>query len=158
MNWKRILVPLDGSEVAETALTIAVDLAKTWGAKVFLVRVTEALLEHAPAPIDTCLAPVYEAEAYLEEVRRRIASAGVEATAAVWYGPPAAAVMKAAQYHEIDLIVMTTRGRGGVELEVFGSVAESILRGIPIPILVLHQRVPAFSAAGEVERATPRGE
>jgi nucleotide-binding universal stress UspA family protein len=55
----------------------------------------------------------------------------------LWYGPPAAAIAEVARAEKVDLIVMATHGRGGLERLVLGSVAESVLRGTRVPILIV---------------------
>jgi nucleotide-binding universal stress UspA family protein len=55
----------------------------------------------------------------------------------VWYGPAAPAIIEAARVYKVDLIVMSTHGRTGFGRLVWGSVAESVLRGTTVPILLL---------------------
>jgi nucleotide-binding universal stress UspA family protein len=58
----------------------------------------------------------------------------------VWYGPPAEAIIEAARVRAIDLIVMSSHGRSGLGRLVLGSVAETVLRGTTVPILLLRDR------------------
>ena len=69
----------------------------------------------------------------------------------VWYGPAAYAIVEAAGLHKVDLIAMTTHGRSGLGRLILGSVAESVLRGTTVPILLV--RV----AEAPVERPTADG-
>lgn len=139
MTLERILVPLDGSTLAEAALTKAVPLAKeAGGASIVLVRATEASAIAGGDPIEAQVAVVKEAEAYLEAVAARVRESGVkEVSTSVWYGPPAPAIVEAADMTRADVIVMSTHGRSGLGRLVLGSVAESVLRGTHIPILLL---------------------
>jgi nucleotide-binding universal stress UspA family protein len=137
MNVKTILVPLDGSILAELALTPAVDLALEKGAKLVLLRAAEA---HTAVgdPTEAQVAVVQRAEAYLEGARGRVLRAGLEdVEMSVWYGPPAEAIVEAARYRKADLIVMSSHGRSGLGRLVLGSVAESVLRATAVPILLI---------------------
>jgi nucleotide-binding universal stress UspA family protein len=155
MKLRTILVPLDGSELAERALPEAADLARQPGAQLLLVRAAEA---HVPAVVDPTEAQVrvvQEAERYLAGVQARLAATGVtDVQTSVWYGPPAYAIIEAARLRHADLIVMTTHGRSGLGRLILGSVAESVLRGTTTPILLLRapeapvEPPPAAAAAG----------
>jgi nucleotide-binding universal stress UspA family protein len=139
MKVSKILVPLDGSLLAETALRPAVDLASSSGASVLLLRAAEAHGLPASDPAEAQVKVVREAEEYLDSVKRRFrgaVTAGI--TISVWYGTPAEAIAEAARFNQVDLIVMTTHGRSGLGRMLLGSVTESVLRGTPTPILVLH--------------------
>lgn len=138
MKLDNILVPLDGSSLAEAALPEAVELARTFGARLFLLRAAQA---HTPPGVDATEAQikvVEEAEKYLAQVRERVSALGLrDVKTTVWYGPAAYAIVEAARLHRVDLVVMTTHGRSGLGRLILGSVAESVLRGTRTPILVL---------------------
>lgn len=137
MNVKRILVPLDGSDAAEAALPVASELARTSEAKLLVIRVTDARFERDPAPIEAGLRRIREAEAYLTLIRERLGAGGGQVATFLWHGSPAAAIVKAARDYQIDIIIMTTHGRTGREKDMFGSVAEAVLRGVTVPVLVV---------------------
>lgn len=139
MTLGKILVPLDGSTLAETALAKAVALAReSGGAAIVLVRATEASTLAGRDPIEAQVAVVKEAEEYLETVAARVRAAGVKDVAtSVWYGPPAPAIIEAAEMTRADVVVMSTHGRSGLGRLLLGSVAESVLRATHIPILLL---------------------
>jgi nucleotide-binding universal stress UspA family protein len=137
MNVKTILVPLDGSVLAELALKPAVELAREKDAKLVLLRAAEA---HTTVgdPTEAQVAVVHEAEEYLAGVRARVLDGGVAAAeTSVWYGRPAEAIVEAARYRNADLIVMSSHGRSGLGRLVLGSVAESVLRATATPILLI---------------------
>ena len=137
MNVKTILVPLDGSRLAELALAPALDMARDKGAKLVLLRAAEAHTTVAD-PTEAQVAVVREAEGYLTDVRARLAGEGaVEIETTVWYGPPADAIVEAARYRAADLIVMSSHGRSGLGRLVLGSVAETVLRSTLTPILLI---------------------
>jgi nucleotide-binding universal stress UspA family protein len=132
----KILVPLDGSPTAEAAIPVATRLARESGAELVLLSVAALHLRDDPVPIDVELAPVQEARAYLEEVKRRLDPAPAAITA-VWTGPPGPTIVHAASTYGADMIVMTTHGRSDREREMFGSVAEAVLRQAPMRVLVV---------------------
>ena len=136
MKTSKILVPLDGSELAESALADAVDLVAADGV-VVLVRAAEA---HVLPGMDTIRAQidvVAEAEQYLSTLKAELEGRGIRnLETLVWYGPPAASIIDAARAYKADLIVMSTHGRSGVGRLICGSVAESVLRGTTIPIFL----------------------
>jgi nucleotide-binding universal stress UspA family protein len=137
MNVKTILVPLDGSPLAELALTHAADLARDKGAKLVLLRAAEARTLVGD-PTEAQVAAVREAEEYLTATRERVVRTGVsDVEVSVWYGPPAEAIVDAARYRNAGLIVMSSHGRSGLGRLVLGSVAETVLRATVIPILLI---------------------
>lgn len=139
MDFKTILVPLDGSPLAEGALTRAVALAKD-GAQVILLRAAEAHTLPTSDATEAQVKVVREAEEYLDGVKARLATAGVtRVETSVWYGPPAEAIVEAARFRNADLIVMSSHGRSGLGRLVLGSVAESVLRGTKTAILLIRE-------------------
>jgi nucleotide-binding universal stress UspA family protein len=136
MKPKRILVPLDGSTLAETVLPKVIEFARE-GATPVLLRAAEA---HGLVgdPIVAQLEVVKEAEVYLASVAERLRHVGVQdVETCVWYGPPTEAIVEAATARDTELIVMSTHGRTGVARLVLGSVAESVLRAAHVPILLI---------------------
>jgi nucleotide-binding universal stress UspA family protein len=148
----KILVPLDGSTAAEAAVPVAVQLARAENAGVILMTVTNVHPAPAPAPVEPELVPIRNAEAYLATARRELAADYANVVTAVWRGTPAAAIVRAAHEYGAERIVMTTHGRTGVQRDMFGSVADAVLRGAPMPVIVLRPRheaarIPAGDAA-----------
>ena len=138
MKIERILVPLDGSALAEQALTKALDLAEGREPVCLLLRAAEASTWPGVDPTDAQIRVVHEAEQYLDAVQARLAAKGLrKVETSVWYGPPASAIVEAARVANADLIVMTTHGRSGLGRLILGSVAEAVLRGTSVPILLL---------------------
>lgn len=150
MKLDTVLVPLDGSMLAESALPVAADLAKAAGARVILLRAAAAHTYPGHDPIEAQVTVVREAETYLADVTARVRALGVEdVRCSAWYGEAATAIVEAAAFNHADLIVMTTHGRSGLGRLVMGSVAESVLRGTTTPILVLRETgAPVTAPAG----------
>jgi nucleotide-binding universal stress UspA family protein len=125
------LVPLDGSPLAEQALPMVESLA---GKPVRQVRLMRAVTRPDETP---------EARRYLEGVRDRLQSAGLEVTIEVRIDEPATAIRDAGE--RADLIVLATHGRGGFDRLRHGSVAERVTREAQMPVLLVR---PASVRAG----------
>ena len=137
LKLETILVPLDGSSLAESAVWPAADLAKQVGARLLLLRVAEP----STLPGDLTEKPVRlvgEATAYLSSIGRTLFLSGVKGIdTTVRTGRPAASIAEVARSAAVDLIVMTTHGRSGLGRMLLGSVAQSVLRGTRTPVLLL---------------------
>ena len=109
----KILVPLDGSPLAERALTYATALAGTSGATLLLVR---AAFSHTLAGVDPRerhLGAVQEAEAYLQEIAAKLRDGALRCETVARYGHAAECITESACTRHADLIVMATHGRTG---------------------------------------------
>lgn len=142
--YRRILVPLDGSELAEQALTHAVPIAKCMGGELHLARVCLSMIyvNALGGGSPDFGEQVYEldrqaAQAYVEKVSQQLTSPDLPVMTAVLEGAVAETLVDYAQTHQIDLIVMSTHGRSGLSRWVFGSVAERVLRGAHCPTLIV---------------------
>jgi nucleotide-binding universal stress UspA family protein len=156
MKLEKILVPLDGSALAEAALPKAVDMAESSGAKVLLIRAAEAHTLPGVDPTEAQIKVVQEAEDYLAQVGDRLAALGLKnVETSVWYGPAAYAIVEAARLNKVDLIAMTTHGRSGLGRLILGSVAESVLRGTTTPILLIRAAEAPVKAPVEKGEAKP---
>lgn len=143
---RRILVPLDGSTLAEQILPVARKLALLNGAELHLLRVVDALIVPQGMPYaelyrldDESLAQQHaEAAAYLERVAAQLRSWGGAVSAEVISAEtPALAILDIARSGGADLIAIATHGRGGLARMVMGSVADKLLRGCSLPMLIL---------------------
>ena len=138
MKINKMLVPLDGSRLAEQALTKALDVGEGGEPTFLLLRAAEASTWPGVDPTEEQIRVVHEAEEYLNAVQARLATKGLrKVETSVWYGPPASAIVEAARVGNADLIVMTTHGRSGLGRLILGSVAEAVLRGTSTPIMLL---------------------
>jgi nucleotide-binding universal stress UspA family protein len=142
---RHILIPLDGSDLAERALPVAARIAKaTEGSAISLVCVVRAPAEFETSATDTAVwAPAADedekrkANDYLHDVARRPELAGLSVTERIYAGPPSATLVMAAKSLGVDLIVMTSRGRTGITRWLLGSVAEGVSRESPAPTLIV---------------------
>ena len=145
--FRRILVPLDGSTLAEQALEHAVTLATPGETSFTLLQVVvpmPVLAQPYPAttlPIDRedLERREREVQTYLERLRGELAENGFDAAATVLaHRSIARGILEYVRKHEVDLIVLATHGRGGVARLLLGSVADKVLRGARTPLLIYH--------------------
>ena len=141
--YHRILVPLDGSELAELALVPAALLARRFNAQLWLIFVLVPVPLESGSSVRLARAAVDQAQEYLQDVQRRFEADGLAVRAIVRWGDPAGEILAAAQEGHADLIAMATHGRGGLGRWMIGSVADRVVRTATIPVLV----VPARAAA-----------
>jgi len=160
MKLDKILIPLDGSKLAEQALTKALEAAQGAGEPtLFLLRAAEASTWPGTDATEEQVRVVGEAQEYLATVATYLARQGFrKVKTAVWYGAPASAIVEAARVEKADLIVMTTHGRSGLGRLILGSVAEAVVRGTSTPILLLRaDGAPIQSPLGIAEEHTAAG-
>lgn len=143
-GYQRLLLPLDGSELAELALPYAEAWARTFDTEVILLRVPTlptyvSLGPDASMVVPSLLSEAYEeADAYLTNVTHRLKATGLDVhKAAVDPGPIADTIIDYAHEADVDCIVMSTHGRSGLGRWVYGSVADRVLRGAGVPVLLI---------------------
>jgi nucleotide-binding universal stress UspA family protein len=141
--YKRVLVPVDGSETAEAILPFILEIAGPLDFEVVLLRVNQPT---PPMPVEGTTfvyidePEVQEAcEAYVGGLGAEMRAKGVRATTRVRRGQPVEAILAAAREEKADLIAMTTHGRTGPARLLFGSVAEGVLRHADIPVFLMRQ-------------------
>lgn len=143
MNYRKILVPLDGSTSAEGALESAATLAGSFGGEVLLVGVLDLtagmydVYSEAFSPLDLKAQLEKFIETALERARTQIEARGLRARRFVEVGVPHEEIARLAQAEAVDLIVMTTHGRKGLGHLLLGSVTEKVIRTAPCPVLVV---------------------
>ncbi len=137
MLYKRIMVPLDGSELAQAALTHALDMCRAFGATLVLLHVRERG------------GSAEASDRYLDFTRRQLAGSGVPIELALREGVVADAIVQAVADERIDVIAMATHGRSGLRRVVYGSVAEQVLRRSSQPVLLVRVAGEAAQPADE---------
>ena len=149
---KRLLVPLDGSGLAECVIPIAASLAAHLDARVTLLYVMERQV-HATVHGDRHLTDAPEADAYLSEVSARMLAAGVVAERHVHpnqEGDVAKSIVDHAGDLAADLVILATHGGGGARRVLFGSVAQQVLRRGTRPVLLVRPPEAAEPAPFDV--------
>lgn len=139
--YKKILVPLDGSALAERILPHAEAIAKGTGATVCLFRAVPRHFE-ITTEAATESKKWYEAEQaaagkYLEGVAKRLTDLGIATKLEVFVGEPAVEILTAAEKENVDLITMMSHGATGFNKFDRGSIAEKVLKGSPRPVLMV---------------------
>ncbi|HLV97389.1 MAG TPA: universal stress protein [Ktedonobacterales bacterium] len=139
--YGRIVVPLDGSKLAEEALPTAIAFAQRAGANGKLILLCVSKVEYLSysrgGPFEVP-AGVHEViDAYLSRVEQEVKAQGVTVEAVRTEGDPAIAIVDMAHDHHADLIVMVTHAREGMSRLIHGSVADRVLQGAPVPVLLL---------------------
>jgi nucleotide-binding universal stress UspA family protein len=141
-----ILVPLDGSPLAEDVLRTAARMARLWQAKISLVRVVHPVLIGTdpalplPTTYDEQLTrlEVLAAQQYLDGIVHWLRNEGVESsTKVILGGPTADTILQLARSEPVSLIALATHGRGGMSRLVLGSVADQLIRDADVPVLAL---------------------
>lgn len=154
---RRLMAPLDGSVLAEEALAPAAALALALGAVLTLVQVapwvaaTITPYGYVPDLAGWEAEAASAAEVYLEDVQRRLPR-GVRAERIVLRGAPAEVLVDLALHDQVDLVVMTTHGRGGLRRLTLGSVADRMVRG-GAPTLLVRAAPVAGSGVPSADRA-----
>jgi nucleotide-binding universal stress UspA family protein len=144
--FELILVPLDGSHLAEAALGPAVAIAAQFRSKVLLVQVMPFDVMGAVAEADlsaeseTQVIEERAARDYLTHLVYDLAARGIAAEARVIEGDPAAVILNVLEAEDVALLVMSTHGRGGLARVVMGSVADQVLRESRVPTLLINAR------------------
>ena len=142
--YKRILIPLDGSALAEQALPHAIAQAKHSQAELILLRVVEPFA-HARGMSLSNLEQIRQqahtwAREYLESLAADIQEQGVLVHKVTIDGRPHTGIAELAESKRVDLIVMSTRGQSGLSRWLMGSVADRVVRGATVPVLLVRTR------------------
>lgn len=131
----QIIVTLDGSELSETAVETAIDIASQAGSKILFVRAVTGAF--ASEQSDELRRDRTECLDYLGAFRDQATASGVEADCRVTAGSPPKAIIDASKMDSSSVIMMTTHGRSGFKRAVLGSVADQVLRSSSVPVFVL---------------------
>ncbi|MHB8100783.1 MAG: universal stress protein [Methanosarcina sp.] len=139
-TYKRIMVATDGSRPARKAVETGIDIAKLSGAKIYAVYVVVPTTHSArdfgweKAAMEHFRNEGKRATGFVEETAK---AAGIEVESVLLEGHPADEVVKFAEQNDIEMIVMGTLGKTGLDRFLLGSVAENVVRHSKIPVLVV---------------------
>lgn len=151
---RSVLVPLDGSPLAEQALEYASDIVAL-GGRLTLLSVIEIPADYDYALVDVPLTMmtvrveegaydslVEKTRSYLDAQANVLRARGFEVDTIVTLGVPADEILEHAEELKVDAIVMSTHGRRGFSKWLFGSVAQKVISVMPCPVMVVPGRVP----------------
>ncbi len=149
--FKKILVPLDGSDLAEKIIPFVEDLCKNYESEVTLLRVIHTTDVEPAALNDVLEYMAKEAKAYLSKVEETLKAKGIKTGSVVLAGEIADSIIAYAEKGKFELVAMTTHGKGGVPRWHLGSVAETVLESVDVPILVERSFRPKLPHIDEQE-------
>lgn len=157
----RVLVPLDGSELAEKALPEAQKITKPGGEIILLTAVdppeflSYSLYGTQPMPPQATGSSgldfmslsrdiAVQSEAYLKRIAAELEQAGFQARPLIEVGAPAEVIIKTAEAQQAEAVVMCTHGRSGISRWILGSITNKVLSAAPCPVFVIPpKREPA---------------
>ncbi|WP_435075705.1 universal stress protein [Halorubrum sp. HHNYT27] len=139
--YDRILVPTDGSAEGERAVAHALDLAAVHDADVHAIHVVDTA-SYAGMSMEVSWEGLGEllrsdAAGAVEAVEELAAGTAIDVDTAVVEGSPSREIVRYAEAHDCDLVVMGTHGRGGIDRLLLGSVAETVVRAASVPVLTV---------------------
>ncbi len=154
LMFEQILVPLDGSDLAETVLPYVEELAKKFGSQLVLIQTIQsagqiAAMSQSGAGLEAGIAAYPEsideiqraernvAEEYFSRISAKLQADGITPTVVIAEGNPADRILEESKKDGIDLIAISTHGRSGFGRALFGSVADKVIRDSGIPVLVI---------------------
>ncbi len=153
MSYSKILVPLDGSQLAEEAIRAAVPLARSFGSPLLLLGVLDLtagmydVYSEAFSPVDLRAQLESFLQAALDRAKEGVEKEGLTVTAALRMGIPHEEITNFAREEAVDLIVMTTHARRGLSHLLLGSVTERVVRAARCDVLVVRAEPGAAIAA-----------
>ena len=141
--YKKILVPLDGSPLAEAVLPHAQALAKSEGAEIVLLSVPVIpnleFFSRGSGLVNMVIDDTEkETKAYLEKEAAKLTEEGAKVTSIMREGPVTEIILKVAEEVHADMIAMSTHGRSGIQRWLMGSVADRVVHYSHIPVMLVH--------------------
>ncbi len=139
--YRNIVIATDGSENSKRAISYGIEIAKLSGATVHALYVVDTS-SFSSIPMDAGWEAMYEilkkeGEEAVSEVKEYGEASGVEVREVLWEGHPSNEIIDFAENNNADLIVMGTLGKTGLDRFLMGSVAEKVVRGSKVPVLVV---------------------
>lgn len=141
--YKKILVPLDGSPLAEAVLPHAQALAKSEGAEIVIMRVpvtpSMEFLARNPAMAEKIIEEMEEeTQEYLKIETEVLKKGGTKVSSVMREGPIPETILSVADETHADVIAMSTHGRSGIQRWLMGSVADRVVHHAHIPVMLIH--------------------
>ncbi len=148
--YRRILLPLDGSPLAEQALPHAAALAKHFQAELILLKVLKPLSINLNLPPD--FVKKHEAATrklageYLDRVAARVQGKEITKNIVTVIGRPHEEIVRFAETEQVDVVVMCTRGTSGISRWLMGSVADRVARSVNVPVFLIRAQVDDYAS------------
>ncbi|WP_049972362.1 universal stress protein [Haladaptatus cibarius] len=142
--YERILLPTDGSDAADRAIEQALNLAKTYDARLYVI----SIVDQTAIPPDVRADILYEelqedGEQAVDDIEQKASDAGIDVRTSIPQGTPYRTILDFADDHDVDLIVMGTHGRRGIDRYLLGSVTEKVVRLSERPVLTVRMDEPS---------------
>jgi nucleotide-binding universal stress UspA family protein len=139
--YKKILIATDGSEYTKKSVDHGIDLANSTGAKLNAIYVVDTRA-YSSIPVSASMEYTYsilrqEGDTAIKYVAERAEAAGLEVEGIIAEGHPADEIINYAEKNSIDLIVMGTLGKSGLERFLMGSVVDKVIRNSKIPVIAV---------------------
>ncbi len=137
--WQRILVPLDGSDLAELALPYAEELAAAFNSEVVLLYISE--------PAESQYLHMHQL--YIEDIAGQMRKRVKKVSPLLLSGRPAEGIIDYAEKNDVSLIIITSHGRSGITSWLVGSIASKVLHAIRLPLLLIRATKPRQKIPGK---------
>lgn len=131
--YERLLISTDGRESMERAITNGITIADQLGASVHALSVVPHVVTRDHLGHD----PETAAESAVEELERKCREMGVAVNTEIRKGDPVEEILHCSEENNVDIIVLGTHGRTGLDHAVIGSVAEQVIRRAPVPVMTV---------------------
>jgi len=141
--YRNIVIATDGSENTQRAISYGIEIAKLSGAAVHALYVVDtSAFSSIPMSSDGGWEAMYEilrkeGERAVSAIKYQGEAAGVEIREVVWEGNPSNVIIEFSENNNIDLVVMGTLGKTGLDRFLLGSVAEKVVRSSKVPVMVV---------------------
>lgn len=146
----KVLVPIDFSDYSKSALRYAVNFAKSFNAEIILIYVVEPVIYPPDFSMGQIAMPSINTEwddrakDELQKLAKSEIIGAVKVKTIIKTGKPFVEIIETAKEENVDLIIIATHGRSGVEHILFGSTAEKVVRKAPCPVLTLREPLKGF--------------
>lgn len=142
--YKKILVPLDGSKIAEGVLPHARALAYSEGAELILLNVAANPMDFVFSDPGIANKEIAEQQSrsknYMTDIESQLKASGFRVSILLREGPVAEVILKTAEENNVDVIAMSTHGRTGPARWLLGSVADRVVRNSKVPVLLIRAK------------------
>jgi len=137
LTYRRILVPLDHSDLDRLAVSHAAAMARLHGARLYLVHVEEGVTSQVYGSRSST-AEVAAGQRYLEEIGNRLKSQGLDVETVIAHSSsPKAAIVRCAREIHPDLVIMGAHGHGGLKDLIFGTTIDPVRHNLDVPVLIV---------------------